>query len=381
MRVLVTCVPALGHFSPLVPLLEALIAQGDEVVIATGVDPGGAVARLGAEHRVAGHAEDHWFATLVGRSRGDPGDGLRPERINHYFLPRLFGEIATADMADDVVSIGRETQPDLVLAETYALAGPVAAAVLGVPLVHHLIGPLVPHEVMELVNDAVTPLWRSFGLESPRWGGVYSGVTIQISPPSFEVLSLPEGEGIALRPAPLPVRRPAPTDPPTIYVTLGTFFGGNSAVFRAVLDGLADEPVQVVATVGADQDPSGLEPLPANARVQRFIPQADLLPDCSVVVHHGGAGTMFGSLAHGLPQVVIPQGADNFINGGLIGRAGVGTDIQPDELDPVRVRQDVARLLGDEGAAAAGHRLAEEFAAMPSASEVAPELRNRFGPG
>ncbi len=348
------------------------------MVVATAEDPGGGAAAAGAGHRVVGHGEMDWFQTLLGRTRGAPGDGLPPERINHYFLPRLFGEIATADMVDDLISIGREFQPDLVLAEAYAFAGPLAAAVLGVPLVHHLIGPLMSHDVMELVNDAVTPMWRSFGLDSPRFGGVYAGTTIEVSPPSLEPLSLPEGEGLRLRPAPLPLRSPAPTDPPTVYLTLGTFFGGNTHVFRAALEALADEPVRVVTTVGAGGDPAALDPVPPNARVERYIPQAELLPDCSVVIHHGGAGTMFGSLAHGIPQVVIPQGADNFINGSLVQRCGIGTSIGPDEASAERIRTDVLRLMADPQAHQAGRQLAAEIAEMPSAADVAAQLRARF---
>ena len=37
-----------------------------------------------------------------------------------------------------------------------------------------------------------------------------------------------------------------------------------------------------------------------------------MLPEAAVVAHHGGAGTTFAALAHGVPQVIIPQGADNF---------------------------------------------------------------------
>ena len=33
-----------------------------------------------------------------------------------------------------------------------------------------------------------------------------------------------------------------------------------------------------------------------------------------LVVHHGGSGTMLGALAHGLPQLRRPQGADQFLN-------------------------------------------------------------------
>lgn len=99
---------------------------------------------------------------------------------------------------------------------------------------------------------------------------------------------------------------------------------GNTEVFRTAIAGLAGEDVEVVVTLGVDNDPAALGPVPANARVERFIPQAELLPRCSVVIHHGGSGTMYGSLAHGVPQVALPQGADNFVNGWLLARCGAG---------------------------------------------------------
>ena len=95
---------------------------------------------------------------------------------------------------------------------------------------------------------------------------------------------------------------------PIVYVTFGTLFNANLDLFRLALAALADEPVEVVMTVGHDHDPAELAPFPANARVERFIPQAELLPSCSVIVHHSGAGTTFGALAHGVPQVILPQG-------------------------------------------------------------------------
>src|SRR5579859_64491 len=149
-RVLVVAIPASGHVNPLLPLAQALLAQGDEVVVASGEDPAGSIASSGAKHVQVGGTEMDWFQTLGGRVRGSPGDGIAPERINHYFVPRVFADIATIDMIDDVVAFGRRFDPDLVLFETYAFAGPLAAAVLGVPAVHHLISPMLPHEVMEL---------------------------------------------------------------------------------------------------------------------------------------------------------------------------------------------------------------------------------------
>lgn len=381
MKVLAVCVPAAGHINPLLPLIEAFAHQGDRIVVASGTEIGASVERAGAELCPAGRGEQAWFEVLRARVRGFPGDGLPPERINHYFIPRLFAEVATADMIDDVLACGRTLDPDLVLFETYAFAGPLVAELLGVPAVHHAIGAMLEREVLELANDAVSPLWRSFGISTPGFAGVYRGITVAICPSSLDVLDVAEGERLPLRPAPPPQTPPALTGRPLVYVTLGTFFNANLDIFRAVINGLADEPVDVLATVGANQDPAALGPLPANAHAERFVPQATLLPRCAAVVHHAGSGTMLGALAHGLPQVVIPQGADNFVNASLLERAGIGSSLRPGAVSPENVRAAVRRVLDEPSHRVAARRAAAEIAAMPSADDVAATLRQRFGYG
>jgi len=271
--------------------------------------------------------------------------------------------------------------PDLVVFETYALAGPLAAEVLGVPGVHHLISPMLPHDVSELADDAVSPMWRSFDRSSPGFGGLYRRITIEVSPPSLERQTVPAGESLAMRPVPVPARASVRADPACVYLTLGTFFGGNTEVFRAALAGLAEEDIEVVVTVGADNDPAALDPIPANTRVQRYVPQAELLPRCAAVIHHGGAGTMYGSLAHGLPQVVLPQGADNFVNGGLLASCGAGLSIRPEQLTPAAVRDAVRSVLTDPSYRDTAGQLRAEIAALSDPAQVARGLRDRFGGG
>jgi hypothetical protein len=307
-----------------------------------------------------------WFADLQARVlHGLPGDGLAPERISHYFVPRLFAEVAAPDMIDEVVAIGRKLRPDAVLFETYALAGPLAAEVLGVPGVHHLISPMLPDEVMALADDAVSPIWRSFDCFSPGYGGLYRRITIAITPPSLEEQTIPGGTPWPC--VPLRCLRPGPRT----AIPLGTLFG-NTEVFRTALTGLEGEDVEVVVTVGADNDPAALDPVPANTRVERYIPQAELLPRCSANVHHGGSGTMYGSLAHGIPQVVLPQGADNFVNGWLLARRGAGVTIGPDDVTPEAVRDAVRLVLEEPSYRDTGGRLAAELATLPEPAEVAP---------
>ena len=379
-KVLVVSVPLGGHISPLVPIIRALVAGGDEVVVATGAEAAPIVERTGARLAVAGSGVGPVWERLAQRTRGHPGDGIAPERINHYFIPRVFGEIVVDDMIDGVVTAGEDLGPDLVLFEAHSLAGPLAAELLGVPGVTHMVGPQLDPEIFELANDAVSPLWRLFGRDVPGAAGLHRDITVQVCPPSLERRPLPGGRGLAMRPVPLPATPPVATPRPIVYVTFGTFFSTNLEPFRVVLDALAGEPVDVVVTVGEQQDPAGLAPFPANARVERFIPQAELLPSTAVVVHHGGAGTTFGALAHGLPQLIIPQGADNFEHAAICDAAGTSLTLRPDDVSPEAIARAVRRLLDEPSFAAASQRVAAEIAAMPDAAEVAATLRTLFAP-
>ena len=49
---------------------------------------------------------------------------------------------------------------------------------------------------------------------------------------------------------------------------------------------------------------------PAHVRAERFVPQSEELPHCDLVISHGGSGSVLGALAHGLPQLLLPLGAD-----------------------------------------------------------------------
>lgn len=375
MKTLVVSTEGAGHVTPLVPLIGALLTGGDDVLVTSGPGAAPIIAKTGAAFAVAGPSQSEYMTRLAARTRGMPGDGVAPERILQYFLPRAFGEIGVDEMVDDVLRHGQEFAPDLVLFEAFALAGPLVAELLGVPSVGHMFGPLPPRDAVELARDAVSPIWRSFGRDVPDWAGMYGPLTIQICPPVLDAAQVPTGETLLLRPVPLPTGPAERTTRPVVYVTFGTLFNSNLDLFRLALDALAGEPVDVVLTVGNDQDPAELAPVPANARVERFIPQAALLPSCRAVVHHGGAGTTFGALAHGVPQVILPQGADNFEHAAMCEGAGTAVTVRPEALTADSLAAAVRRVMDDGAYAVASRVCAEEIAVMPDADAVATALR------
>ena len=383
MRVIVSCVPQTGHILPLLPLAQAFAGRGDEVIIASGPEAAEAVTSRGLSFRVVGPSFGSWFASLRARTRGVPGDGLAPSRVEGYFVPRLFGEIGMALMVDDLLELCKVSEPALLVFDPYLFAAPLVAEATGTHAVLHSIGPLIDRTVLDLVGDAVSPIWREFGLEVPPAAGVYSGTTLTICPPSLDPTAVGLRGAQTLRPAPLPLAEPsrlpvslANPEHPLVYVTLGTFSNHDLDLFRLVLKALEDEPVNVLATIGRDNDPSALAPIPENARVERYIPQAEVLPYCAAVVHHAGAGTMLGVLAHGLPAVALPQSADNFINANLLAGAGAAYTLMPGEVTFASVRDALRTVLGAGTYRQRARELADEIAAMPSADDVAAELRS-----
>ncbi len=115
---------------------------------------------------------------------------------------------------------------------------------------------------------------------------------------------------------------------PLLYVTFGSVVGSIPAfagVFREALDALADLDVRVLMTVGRAVDPDRLGPLPANALVRQWLPQADVLAEAAAMLGHGGFGTTMGALAAAVPQLVAPLFSfDQVVNGEHVAAVGAG---------------------------------------------------------
>jgi MGT family glycosyltransferase len=163
-----------------------------------------------------------------------------------------------------------------------------------------------------------------------------------------------------------------------VYVTLGTVFS-NDAVLSAVIEGLRELAVRAVVTVGPRGEPEALGPRPDNVHVARYIPQAQLLEHCSLVVSHAGSGTFLAALGAELPQVCLPQAADQFFNAAACAKAGAGIALPPDAHTAEAVSDAVGKLLTEGTYRDAARRVSVEIAAMPSPTEVADKLHAAHG--
>ena len=82
-------------------------------------------------------------------------------------------------------------------------------------------------------------------------------------------------------------------DDPLVYVSFsGSVAGGLDflfpRVYQVALEQLAELPARVLVTIGNEREPLEPGPQPANVRVERWVPQADVAARAAAMVVHGG---------------------------------------------------------------------------------------------
>jgi len=158
---------------------------------------------------------------------------------------------------------------------------------------------------------------------------------------------------------------------PTVYVTLGTDFNiGSGDLFERILEGLQTLPIDVIATVGRDIDPAEFGPQPENVRIERYIDQWFVLPRCDLMVCHAGSGSVSAALAHGLPMLLLPLGADQQFNAQRSRELGIALTLDPLEATPRMVQNAAATLLAGEDFRHVAQRFRDEIAALPGEETV-----------
>jgi MGT family glycosyltransferase len=174
-----------------------------------------------------------------------------------------------------------------------------------------------------------------------------------------------------------------PVDRPWVHVTEGTAQYQEPFVLRAAAKGLGNQPMEVILTTGQfSRDPAalGLEGLPPNVHVERWVSHEDLLPRCAALVTTGGAATVLASLKAGVPLLVVPTFWDKSDNAQRVVEAGAGLRLAPRRCTPERVRAAVRRLLEEPSFRQNAQRIAQRFAERPGpelAARLLEQLANR----
>jgi UDP:flavonoid glycosyltransferase YjiC (YdhE family) len=371
-RVLITTSPGLGHIFPTVSTAWALRAAGHDVILATGGHHDLA-CRAGLQVVDAAPGVDFGkvfrdFFAENGPPDATAGsaDGRAPDGLG--FVARLFARVSR-QFSDHTVDLVRRWRPDLVVYTPLQGVGQLAAQVAGVPSVAHTIGIAQPSVLWTTLAQQLADEYERFGVTPADPAAI-----LDVSPPSMRAA---DATGWSMRYVPynggavLPPSVFRPRERPLVTVTLGSVLPLMAGVgaLRPFVAAAGAMPADFVITLGgAQRDDFG--PLPANVELVDWVPLGALLANSAAVIHHGGAGTTLTALNAGLPQLMLPQGADQFLNATAVAKSGAGAVVAPEDLDADRI----AELLADGPMRAAAEGVATEMAAQPTPADLVARI-------
>ncbi len=116
------------------------------------------------------------------------------------------------------------------------------------------------------------------------------------------------------------------------------------------------------------------EAIPSNVWIGDYVPQSLLLPLCDVVLSHAGSGALTGAMSHGIPQLCLPQGADQFRNADALVKCGAGLTLEREAVNESSVLIAMQRLVDEASFGQGALRLKDEIAVMPTPCEVVLHL-------
>lgn len=387
MRFLLTCVPGLGHFHPLVALARALKDAGHTVAAATAPSFADVVTGAGLEFLPAG---PDWDERRLLETLPELRSVQKMYR-GEWMMNNLFLDRSPRRMIVDLRKIIPSFAPDAIIAGSFEYGGPLAAEKAGLPyananytvrwnswILKHAVGPAIGR-LRTQIGLPADPDVKAFGryldlcFSPPSW--TFEGALLRPELTRLVIarlfsrdlpmrqrlsglraLALQRLFAMSLRRHPeqgaigphlhfvgdilppdvssMPGWLEQMPRRPTIFVSLGTVLGAEYPhLFDQILAALRDQPINLIVTLGGAADPARFGSQPRNVRIVRFMSQEELrqlLPHVDLCINHAGYGSIMEALLRGIPLVLLPLVSDAPMNMQMCLSSGVVPDLPPE---------------------------------------------------
>jgi len=238
--------------------------------------------------------------------------------------------------------------------------------------VSHGFGLPRPRLSIEGAEARMRPLWQAQGLDMPPDAGNHRGGHVDICPPSMRLDEpVPAGLRWPLSPTSGVRRLRGAGVRQGVVASFGTVHN-HQATFDRLLVVLMQGPWPARVALGRPMDAA--QPWPAHVVAAPWLDLAAEWATCRVGACHGGAGTMLGALAQGVPLLLLPVAADQFRNARALRAVGAGMALEGDAQTEPAMHRALEQLHDDPAFTEAALRMADELAAMPQADAVAQAL-------
>ncbi len=114
-------------------------------------------------------------------------------------------------------------------------------------------------------------------------------------------------------------------------------------------------------------------------KLSGFISYNKVLPFCSLMIHHGGTGTIHYAASNGCPSIVIPYGMDQPYNASILENAGICSEIiHRKDINAEKLSNAIIRALKDNALTKNAQTLAEKMKDEDGAKLAADLMEKKF---
>jgi UDP:flavonoid glycosyltransferase YjiC (YdhE family) len=378
-RALFSSTRGAGHFNPLVPFARAFQRAGHDVLVAGPPDLARPAAEAGFDFWQFDPPPEDELGVVWSRV-----PELPPEQANEVVVGDIFGRLNTTAALPRLREACAEWRPDVVLRDPNEYGSALAAELHDIPHARVAIGLASSEELgLEIAAGPVDAIRRAEGLPpDPAAETLRASPYLSVFPATLDDGDQPDTHRFRdpawdAAPGELPEWWPGREGDPLVYLTFGSVAGGFPQalpVYGAAMRAVAGLPVRVLITVGRELDLDALPAAPGNVRIERWVPQKDVLGHAAAAVVHGGSGSTLGAIAAGVPLVVVPLFADQPQNARRVAEVGAGMAVEPNREDVDAtippLRGAIEKVLSESSYRERAQALADELRAEPPVDEA-----------
>jgi MGT family glycosyltransferase len=135
-----------------------------------------------------------------------------------------------------------------------------------------------------------------------------------------------------------------PGDGKVVYLSLGSLGCMDVALVQRLIDALATTEYRVIVSMGPLKDQMKLG---ERMYGDEFLPQPSILPQCDLLITHGGNNTVCEGFSFGLPMIGLPLFWDQYDNAQRLAETGFGARLPTYDWTEEELVGTATRLLGD----------------------------------
>lgn len=141
-----------------------------------------------------------------------------------------------------------------------------------------------------------------------------------------------------------------PEDKNFIYISMGSTGDQNSLsiILRSVLQKGAKAILSGVSTSEANHLYQEIPDLKANSVIVPLINAEKILDHCNLTICHGGSGTVYQSLSHGVPVMCLPKNPDQSLVSMAIVEKNLGRYLSPKNATKSNIQATMDDCLSNE---------------------------------